>query len=68
MACAWLRERSGSSGGCPQDDDAADGAHAKKKKAKAPRRLTGKCWMAERFPMTLHQLLPVLEARPCRRP
>lgn len=36
---------------------------ARKKKAKPPRRLTGKCWMAEGFPMTLHQLLPVLEAR-----
>lgn len=45
-----------------QDD--GDGAAAKKKKAKQPRRLTGKCWMAEDFPMTLHQLLPVLEVGP----
>ena len=42
-------------------DDADDAAPAKKKKNKAPRRLTGKCWMAEDFPMTLHQLLPILE-------
>ena len=48
---------------CNQDD--AEGAGpAKKKKPKAPRRLTGKCWMAEDFPMTLHQLLPILEVGP----
>ena len=46
-----------------EQDDAEDAAPAKKKKPKAPRRLTGKCWMAEDFPMTLHQLLPILEAR-----
>ena len=45
-------------------DDADDAAPAKKKKPKAPRRLTGKCWMAEDFPMTLHQLLPILEVGP----
>ena len=33
---------------------------AGKKKAKA-RRMTGKCWMAENFPISLTQLLPILE-------
>ena len=32
-----------------------------KKKPKVARRMTGKCWMAEDFPMSLTQLLPVLE-------
>ena len=34
---------------------------ADKKKPKNARRMTGKCWMAEDFPMSLTQLLPVLE-------
>lgn len=34
---------------------------AGKKKAKQARRMTGKCWMAENFPISLTQLLPILE-------
>lgn len=33
----------------------------KRKKPKQARRLTGRCWMAEDFPMSLKQLLPLLE-------
>ncbi|KAG2484521.1 hypothetical protein HYH03_016661 [Edaphochlamys debaryana] len=29
--------------------------------AKKSRRITGRCWMAESFPLSLHQLLPLLE-------
>ena len=31
------------------------------KKKKQPRKITAKCWMAENFPMSLKNLLPVLE-------
>ena len=34
---------------------------SKKKKPKQARRLTGRCWMAEDFPMSLKQLLPILD-------
>lgn len=40
---------------------AVDEIDGKKKKPKQARRLTGKCWMAEDFPMSLKQLLPLLE-------
>ena len=33
----------------------------RKKKSKQARRMTGKCWMAEDFPISLTQLLPILE-------
>ena len=39
-----------------QDYDDAD----PEKDAKAARTLTGRCWMAEGFPMSLRQLLPIL--------
>ena len=40
-----------------QDGDASD----PEKEAKSARTLTGRCWMAEGFPMSLRQLLPILD-------
>lgn len=31
------------------------------KKDSKPKKLTGRCWMAENFPMSLRQLLPLLD-------
>ena len=42
-----------------QIGDADEDEEAKKKKQ--PRKITAKCWMAENFPMSLKNLLPVLE-------
>ena len=39
----------------------AEVEESKKKKPKQARRLTGRCWMAEDFPMSLKQLLPILD-------
>lgn len=50
----WKPAKSGS-------PDCEQGEEGKKKKAKQARRLTGRCWMAEDFPMSLKQLLPLLE-------
>ena len=33
----------------------------KGKKARQGKRLTGRCWMADKFPMSLRQLIPVLD-------
>ncbi len=40
-----------------QDGEASD----PEKEAKSARTLTGRCWMAEGFPMSLRQLLPILD-------
>ena len=44
-ACCWVQ-------------GARDG---KGKKARQGKRLTGRCWMADKFPMSLRQLIPVLD-------
>ena len=33
----------------------------KAKKTRQPKKLTGRCWMADNFPMSLRQLIPVLD-------
>ena len=40
---------------------AAEEAARKHKKAKGGRKITARCWMAENFPLSLAQLLPLLE-------
>ena len=37
------------------------GKEGKGKKARQGKRLTGRCWMADKFPMSLRQLIPVLD-------
>ena len=32
-----------------------------KKSPKQPRKLSGRCWMAANFPMSLQQLIPILD-------
>ncbi|KAG1657168.1 hypothetical protein FOA52_012283 [Chlamydomonas sp. UWO 241] len=42
--------------------NSSSSSSAKAKPPAAGRRLTSRCWMASGFPLSLHQLLPVLEA------
>ena len=38
-----------------------NGKHSAAERERSARVLTGRCWMAENFPMSLRQLLPVLD-------
>eukprot|EP00891_Asterochloris_glomerata_P003431 jgi/Astpho2/3431/Aster-07031 len=62
-ALAAERAEAGEGEACAVTDPLqADAAQPKKGgKAKGGRKITGKCWMAEDFPMSLKQLLPLME-------
>ncbi|GMH32202.1 hypothetical protein BSKO_00036 [Bryopsis sp. KO-2023] len=48
-------------GGKNRGDGETAGSDADKNKKGKARKLTGRCWMAEDFPMSLQQLLPLLD-------
>lgn len=47
--------------GAPNDLHSHHKKDTKDSKAKKPKRVTARCWMAENFPLSLRQLMPLLE-------